>query len=98
MQAITPPVESAGTRTQISVRAFLRRSESPPLSMALPMWRGFHGLLRVRCEAGERDSKQRSMEFRMDASVIAETSPCKRFHRKPSRALSYFWFARHWKS
>jgi hypothetical protein len=50
VQAITPPVESAGTRTQSATQSFLCRSESSSLSMALPIWRGFHGHPRVRWE------------------------------------------------
>jgi hypothetical protein len=48
MVRMTITVESAGTRTQSATQSFLWRFESPSLSMALPIWRGFHGHLRVR--------------------------------------------------
>jgi len=69
VQAMTPPAESAGTRTQSATRAFLWRSESPSLSMALPIWRGFHGYLRVCWENAMQVSPrsgQQGVDFIVD--------------------------------
>jgi len=72
VQAITPPVESAGTRTQSATRGFLWRSESPSLSMALPMWRGFHGHLRVSWE----NAMQVSAILDKQGSILSRINSC----------------------